>query len=413
MEKIVREHLFEITLSGNHIERMGVGYNAQRLRNVRDLIASYSERSMIAVIENSEIILKNADESLNPWIIEQLIIKELISSEEAIRSIKSNINTASTLEEYVISTYVQNEWITKEEARDIAMNRIDTFSHNDKISLAEKGIIEKDITPELLLEFGLIDRDINMVMKSLDRSPKKEEKSENFIKIGNFIIDNKQEIKSNNPSKKFVMTMLKKSSQFGFPDFVKWSLKNGADLDAKDSRNCTPLYYAAKNYNTFNFNIVKFLVENGADVNSSNFAGATPLIATVPASPMAGPSWHEIAFYLIDNGADMNLQNNKKESFFDYVISKPTFLMKLLDRLKTTKTLSDKNFAAIIEDGTFKVIAKLLEYGADKNKILTIANNAYNKIKSNTAGKDEWYFEDLIKKADNRLKKIKEIVDKS
>lgn len=59
----------------------------------------------------------------------------------------------------------------------------------------------------------------------------------------------------------------------GRKNIVKILIENGADVNLKDKRGSTPLYWAAFRNN---FEIAKMLLEKGADVNIKNNDGATP-----------------------------------------------------------------------------------------------------------------------------------------
>jgi len=239
---------------------------------------------------------------------------------------------------------------------------------------------------------GLENRDGKKILKAINMGVKRfiEERCnyinfENF-RFANFLIDNTNELKSTSPSKKFVSKLLKKSSQINFIYFIEWAIKNGADIDVKDSRNCTSLYYAAKNRQ---FESVKFLVEKGADVNSKNFEDNTPLMAVVPRKDRdrshRSTNWFEIALYLIDRGANINTQTTGTQqipsiSFFDLVIQSPSFMMQLIDKVKHIN-LSDSHISYILRNGTFKLITKLLEIGISTMRLrvnlLAIMNSAY------------------------------------
>ena len=52
---------------------------------------------------------------------------------------------------------------------------------------------------------------------------------------------------------------------------MKKLVKNGANVNAKDSYDYTPIMYAAKGISNKAFDSVKFLVKKGADVNAKNY----------------------------------------------------------------------------------------------------------------------------------------------
>ena len=55
---------------------------------------------------------------------------------------------------------------------------------------------------------------------------------------------------------------------------VKTLIQNGAEIDARNCNNYTPLHFAAINGSE---EMVAFLVENGAEVNAKSFCKDTPL----------------------------------------------------------------------------------------------------------------------------------------
>ena len=71
----------------------------------------------------------------------------------------------------------------------------------------------------------------------------------------------------------FQQTALHKAIWKGH-NVVKFLVRNGAEVDAKDQVDVTPLYIAA---GVGKLDIVKYLIENGAKVNSKQKNGCTPL----------------------------------------------------------------------------------------------------------------------------------------
>jgi ankyrin repeat protein len=72
-------------------------------------------------------------------------------------------------------------------------------------------------------------------------------------------------------------------------------IKNGADVNIKNSYGDTPLYLKKS------FKFVKLLIENGADVNARNIDDMTPLFFTMHP---------DIAQLLITHGADINAKDS-------------------------------------------------------------------------------------------------------
>lgn len=92
-------------------------------------------------------------------------------------------------------------------------------------------------------------------------------------------------------------------------EIIKFLIKKGADVNAKNYTNSSPLHYAValKNKGT---EIIKLLIDKGADVNAKNCYGDTPLHRAVFRS-------FENAKILIDNGADVNAKDNDGKTPLD------------------------------------------------------------------------------------------------
>jgi len=103
-------------------------------------------------------------------------------------------------------------------------------------------------------------------------------------------------------------------------DIVKYLVEHGANVNAIDWCNATPLQLAASNSN---IHIVKYLVESGANVNYSDEFGYTPLLYAAYDNNVVsddGSLPHnrgscdvdgtQTMCYLLDHGADINHKNN-------------------------------------------------------------------------------------------------------
>ena len=84
-------------------------------------------------------------------------------------------------------------------------------------------------------------------------------------------------------------------------EIVKSLISKGADVNAKDERENTPLCYAVK---SGKMEVVQLLVESGADVNAMGKNDRPPLYMAVEEDNIA------IAKYLIAHGADVNAGDN-------------------------------------------------------------------------------------------------------
>ena len=96
-------------------------------------------------------------------------------------------------------------------------------------------------------------------------------------------------------------------------------ISSGADVNAKDKHNSTPLH-AAVIFGTPK--MVEMLIANGANVNAQQNYHTTPLhiIATLGYSDDLSDRENVIAKLLIDNGADVNLKNWQDKTPLDLAI---------------------------------------------------------------------------------------------
>ena len=99
------------------------------------------------------------------------------------------------------------------------------------------------------------------------------------------------------------------------PNIIKYLLKEGADVDAKDSDEETALHIClsklSKRYNDYNdeaYKILKLLLKNGADVNAKNGDGETALLCWNAGN--LDSQGIKILKLLLENGADVNEKKN-------------------------------------------------------------------------------------------------------
>ncbi len=90
-------------------------------------------------------------------------------------------------------------------------------------------------------------------------------------------------------------------------DIACLSIKNGADIDARDNFGHTRLFKAVLGYDE---DLVQSLLANGADVNARDVSGNTPLIAAISAVYPDQNYYGVILELLIAKGADINSQDN-------------------------------------------------------------------------------------------------------
>jgi len=112
---------------------------------------------------------------------------------------------------------------------------------------------------------------------------------------------------------------------------IEWMIKNGANVNPKNSKGKTPLHNATFFYSE---KAVKALCENGADVNATDDNGFTPLhYATVPPEKKYARGEGKIKVVqdevklnvikiLIDKGADPKIVSVSGETPMDFLNSK-------------------------------------------------------------------------------------------
>ncbi len=94
-------------------------------------------------------------------------------------------------------------------------------------------------------------------------------------------------------------TLLHFAAYGGDINQVKYLVRKGADVKARDKYGKTPLYMAASKGH---LDVVKYLVEKGADVNTRNNMGRTPLHEAARNGNL------EVVKYLVERGADINAE---------------------------------------------------------------------------------------------------------
>lgn len=89
-------------------------------------------------------------------------------------------------------------------------------------------------------------------------------------------------------------------------------LENGADVNARNTKNKTPLFAAAKSSNA---RVVKLLIEYGADVNACNNKNETPLFAAAKLTDAT------LTKLLLENGADVRARDACEKTALHFAIS--------------------------------------------------------------------------------------------
>lgn len=112
-------------------------------------------------------------------------------------------------------------------------------------------------------------------------------------------------INSVDPRRNYLTTPLMRASMSDENNnFLKWLIKNGANINQKDSADWTALHFSCEYKCKRN---IELLIQSGASVNEKNNTGATPLLRLLAQNATENL---ELAKILIDNGADPYLQNN-------------------------------------------------------------------------------------------------------
>jgi len=97
---------------------------------------------------------------------------------------------------------------------------------------------------------------------------------------------------------------------------IQQALAKGADINAKDIIDQTPLMYAAE---SGRLDMVKYLVENGADVNAKSFNKHTRGTSLIYA---ASNNRVDVINYLLDHSANINETTPMEESALHWSVAK-------------------------------------------------------------------------------------------
>ena len=92
------------------------------------------------------------------------------------------------------------------------------------------------------------------------------------------------------------------SSAKGYLKGVKYQLKQGANVNAKDKNGWTALIFCIDDENTYD-SVCEYLIEQGADVNVKTKSGWTPLMFA------AEKNRRGLVETLLKKGADINAKN--------------------------------------------------------------------------------------------------------
>jgi len=114
-------------------------------------------------------------------------------------------------------------------------------------------------------------------------------------------------------SDKDFRTALHVAASLGNLELVNLLVKAGANVNALDKDNATPLFLCGEcNEPGIGANVVEYLAKNGANVDAANSSGRTPLMMAAKAKNFA------ILVKLVKLGADVTLKDIYKMDALDY-----------------------------------------------------------------------------------------------
>ncbi len=184
-----------------------------------------------------------------------------------------------------------------------------------------------------------------------------------------------------------------------YPSVIRCLIKNGAKVNAKDQNGLTPLHLAAQS--NPNVKVVQCLLKNGADVNSVNVIGCTPLHGV-----SMERSNNEMVHLLIKNGADVNIKDYNGNTPFHSAVGKNSnpdlirFYIKNGADVNITNSIgkSPLHFAAA-NCPDVEVIRCLIANDADANKLDDEGRTSLDCAKENNNIDAVEYLETVTKKS--------------
>lgn len=164
-------------------------------------------------------------------------------------------------------------------------------------------------------------------------------------------------------------------------DFLEELIKMGAKVNEGSE---SSLFFALRNINN-----IKFLLKNGADINYKNTFGKTPIFYTVGFNDL------NTTKFLVQNGADINatyISKNEKFAINSNIgmVTLP-FYQNLCDLEHTSRTL----FMHAAQHSNVEMLKFLMQSGADINAVDDLGYNALDYAKLGKKGENIKFLENL------------------
>ncbi|ASM35306.1 ankyrin repeat-containing periplasmic protein [Campylobacter sputorum subsp. bubulus] len=164
-------------------------------------------------------------------------------------------------------------------------------------------------------------------------------------------------------------------------DFLEELIKMGAKINEGSE---SSLFFALRNINN-----IKFLLKNGADINYKNTFGKTPIFYTVGFNDL------NTTKFLVQNGADINatyISKNEKFAINSNIgmVTLP-FYQNLCDLEHTSRTL----FMHAAQHSNVEMLKFLMQSGADINAVDDLGYNALDYAKLGKKSENIKFLENL------------------
>ncbi|GGE93954.1 Ankyrin repeat-containing protein [Chishuiella changwenlii] len=202
----------------------------------------------------------------------------------------------------------------------------------------------------------------------------RQNRTENYTHyISSFLIDNGIDVNKEDIVKKTPLYVALENNYIVKPETIKLLLDNGADVNAVDNKGISPLFYVSA-YSK-NLELLRLFLEYGTpDFNLLNKEGENLLNGFLKYS-QASDTDNEMLMLLLDNGATLSATSkyyDKEKSGLDWVIEKPSELLKLL----LDKDLIDVN--EINNDGQ-TILIKVCQINPNYEE--AVAKDLYRKVR--------------------------------